>query len=173
MFRFKIKLSDVDRGVYETLELRVAKHPSESDLFLLTRVIAYALNVQDGIEFTDGIGSPDEPAICVKDLTGVIKVWIDIGNPSPRRIHKASKTAETVRIYGHRDPKIFLDEIKDDEIYHRERIELFTLPSVFLKALAETVSRDNAWELLYNEGELSITVNSATVNGEISAQRLG
>ena len=68
IFRFKIKLSDVDRGIYETLELRVAKHPSESDPYLLTRIIAYTLNVQEGIEFTGGIASPDDPAIWVKEV---------------------------------------------------------------------------------------------------------
>ena len=67
LYRFQIKLSDIDRNVYEEIELRVAMHPSESIPFLLTRVIAYALNLQEGLAFTQGIGSPDEPTLQVRD----------------------------------------------------------------------------------------------------------
>ena len=91
LFRFQIKLSDVDRGIYESLEVRVAMHPSESVPYLLTRVIAYALNYQEGLKLTQGIGNPDDPALEVKDLTGAITVWIEVGNPSARRLHKAAK----------------------------------------------------------------------------------
>src|SRR5580658_8592368 len=99
MVRFVIKLSDVDRAVYETIELRVPMHPSEAPPFLLTRVLAYCLNFQEGLEFSQGISTPDEPALRVRDLTGVLKLWIDIGNPSAKRLHKASKAAPTVRVY--------------------------------------------------------------------------
>lgn len=167
LLRFQIKLSDVDRGIYETLELRVPQHPSESETFLLTRVIAYALNTQDGIEWSGGIGTPDEAAIYVKDLTGQILLWIDIGNPSARRLHKASKASKAVRIYTYRDPQILFDEVTGQEIYKSDSIEIFSLKQKFLDALAETLNRDNAWELLHTEGELSITTKKATIQGEI------
>lgn len=172
LHRFKIKLSDVDRGVYETLELRAAKHPSESIPYLLTRVIAYALNTQEGLEFTQGISSPDDPAMWVKDLTGTILLWFEIGNPSARRLHKASKAAKAVRIYTYRDPAILAQEVAGEEIYRRELIEVFALTAKFLNALGETLDRDNAWEMLHTEGELTITTGGRTFTGDLATHQL-
>ena len=45
IYNFDIDLSDSDRGVYETLALRVAQHPSESDEYLIARVLAYLLDM--------------------------------------------------------------------------------------------------------------------------------
>ena len=71
MYNVAVDLSDVDRGVYETLDLRLAKHPSESPEYLATRLLAYCLESTDGIEFTAGLSNGDEPAILVRDLTGL------------------------------------------------------------------------------------------------------
>lgn len=167
IYRFKVKLSDIDRGVYETIELRLAMHPSESVSYLLTRVIAYALNLQEGLELTQGIANPDEPALQVKDLTGAWISWIEIGHPSAKRLHKASKTAKNVRVYTYRDPKDLLEEIVAEAVYQKEKIEFFSLESKFLNTLGETLERDNHWELLHNEGELSIHVKGISCQGEI------
>jgi len=172
IIRFKIDLSDVDRGLYEKFELRVAMHPSEAAPFLITRVIAYALNLQEGIEFTQGISTPDEPAIYVKDLTGLALIWIDIGNPSPKRLHKASKAARAVKIYTHRDPKILLEEMEKEEIHKREAIEIYSLPPKFLSELEPTLARDNSWEMLITQSELSITVNGKSYHCEIASHRI-
>jgi uncharacterized protein YaeQ len=93
IYTFDINLADVDRGVYETLNLRVAQHPSETQDYLLTRVMAYCLQYTEGVAFSKGLSDPDEPAIAVRDLTGVLKAWIDIGLPEPARLHRASKAA--------------------------------------------------------------------------------
>ena len=93
IYTFEIRLADVDRGVYETLALRVARHPSETAEYLVTRVLAYCLEFAEGIAFTQGLADPDEPAIAVRDLTGALRVWIDIGAPDAARLHRASKAA--------------------------------------------------------------------------------
>lgn len=168
IFRFTIDLSDVDRSLYEAFEIRVACHPSESAPFLLTRVLAYALNWQEGIEFSPGISSPEDAAIYVKDLTGSILLWIDIGSPSAKRLHKASKAAKAVKIYTHRDPKIIFDEAKGQEIHKANSIEIFSLSPKFISELEQTLERDNRWALLRDDGEVSITVKNQTVHGELT-----
>ena len=70
IYNFDIELADSDRSVYETLALRVARHPSESEEYLLTRLLAYTMEYTDGIVFSSGLSEPDEPAISVRDLTG-------------------------------------------------------------------------------------------------------
>ena len=85
IYNFDIELADSDRGVYESLALRLAKHPSESEEYLVARVLAYLVEYADGIEFSRGVSSPDEPAIAIRDLTGAIRTWIDIGTPDAAR----------------------------------------------------------------------------------------
>ena len=96
MYVFEVRLADADRGVYETLTLRVARHPSETAEYLVTRLFAYCLEYAEGIAFSKGLSDPDEPAISVRDLTGALQTWIDIGAPEAARLHKAAKTAPNV-----------------------------------------------------------------------------
>jgi hypothetical protein len=94
VYVFEIRLADADRNVYETLSLRVARHPSESEEYLLTRVLAYCLEFTEGIAFSSGgLSNPDEPALAIRDLTGALQSWIEIGAPEATRLHKASKAA--------------------------------------------------------------------------------
>ncbi len=167
LLRFHIQLSDVTRGFYETFEMRLAMHPSESVPYLVTRAIAYSLNFQEGIEFTQGISAPDDPAIWVKDPTGVILTWIDIGNPSARRLHKASKAAKSVRVYTYRDPDILQKEVAGEEIHRKKEIEVFVLEPKFLNTLGEVLTRDNHWDLLRDEEELTVTVGDRTFTGSL------
>src|SRR6202140_4427852 len=101
IYNFDIELADSDRQVYESLSLRVARHPSESEEHLVARLLTYLLELTEGIEFSRGISDPDEPTIAVRDLTGAIRTWIDIGTPDAARLHKASKTADRVAVYTH------------------------------------------------------------------------
>jgi uncharacterized protein YaeQ len=172
MYRFSLQVSDIDRGVYETKELRVAMHPSESLPYFLTRVIAYALNLQEGLEMGLGISTPDDPPLFVRDLTGVLLLWIDIGNPSARRLHKAAKAAKKVRVYTYRDPAILQREMEGEQIHRSDEIEVFSLPPSFFTQLAATLERDNPWELLCSQAELSINIRSHTVSADLQSHRL-
>src|SRR5690349_1842635 len=100
--RFEIALADSDRGVYEQLDLRVAQHPSESERYLVARVIARALEHADGVEFSRGLAADDEPALWQRDLRGDLQAWIEIGAPSPERLHRASKLGARIVVYGWR-----------------------------------------------------------------------
>src|ERR1039458_430523 len=92
MHHVEVTLSDVDRSVYESLDLRLARHPSESARYLLTRLLAYCLSYEEGIAFSKGgISSTEEPPISVRDPTGILLAWIDIGSPSAERLPNASK----------------------------------------------------------------------------------
>lgn len=153
---FEIELSDVDRGVYETLAVKLAQHPSETDVYLLTRAIAYALETTEGIELLAGMATSDEPAISVRDLTGQLTTWIDIGTPDAARLHKASKAADRVAVYCHRDPSAWLRSLAGQRIHAPDRIELYALPPRELEAFAATLERRNRWTLSRMEGEVWI-----------------
>ena len=102
MYVFEVRLADADRAVFEVLTIRAARHPSETPEYLLTRLIAYCLEYSEGIAFSKGLSDPDEPAISVRDLTGAMLAWIEVGVPDASRLHKAAKAAPTVAVYSHR-----------------------------------------------------------------------
>src|SRR3954462_10970358 len=116
VYNFDVQLSDVDRGVYETLSLRVARHPSETEEYLLTRVLAYCLEYTDGIAFSKGLADPDKPAVVVRDLTGALRAWIEIGAPDAQRVHKASKASPRVVVYTHKDPARLIQQLSSERI---------------------------------------------------------
>src|SRR5262245_29631739 len=115
VYNFDIDLADSDRAVYESLALRVARHPSESAEYLIARVLADLLEFTEGIAFSRGISDPDEPAIAVRNLTGAIETWIDVGTPDAARLHKASKGAARVVVYTHKDPRQFLNRLAGEK----------------------------------------------------------
>ena len=104
IYNLDVELADVDRGVYESLTLRVAREPSETAEYMLTRVLAYCLEYTEGIALTGGVASGDEPAVVVRDLTGRLTAWIEVGMPDAGRVHRGSKMAGRVAVYTHRDP---------------------------------------------------------------------
>ena len=165
--RFMVELSDVDRGVYESLDIRAARHPSESARFLLARVIAYCLRYEEGIEFGRGVSSPEEPAVWVRDLTGQVKLWIEIGRPSVGRLHRASKTGATVLVIAHEDPKPLLADLAKKSIHRQDELELLALPRPMLDRLEETLDRNEEWTMTINENVIYLVRGTESLEGTI------
>ena len=159
LYRFHIDLSDVDQGLYKTLDLRLAMHPSESNAYLVTRLIAYVLNEREFLEFApEGLGDPDAPAISIRTSGGDIPLWIEIGNPSARKLHKAAKAARQVKVYTYKDPAVLLKDIRENKVYHAESIEIFSIDPRFLETLAARLERKNSWGIILHEGTLNISI---------------
>ena len=170
---FDIELADSDREVYESLALRVARHPSESEEYLLTRVLAYALEFTEGIEFSRGLSEPDEPAIAVRDLTGVIRSWIDIGAPEAARLHRASKAVPRVAVYTHKDPAQLIARLAGERIHRVEALELYTIDRELIGALAARLERRMAWSVSVSDRELYVSIGVDTLSGPVSRHAVG
>jgi uncharacterized protein YaeQ len=173
IYSIEIDLADNDRAVYESLALRVARHPSESEEYLVTRVLAYALEYDEGIEFSRGISDPDEPTISIRDLTGRLKVWVEIGNPDPSRVHKASKASPRVTIYTHKDPKQLVDRLTGERIHHVENIELWAVDRAFIAQVAQRLERRMSFSLSVTDRELLLSIGSETLTGRLVRHPLG
>jgi uncharacterized protein YaeQ len=167
IYNFDIELSDTDRHVYETLALRVARHPSESEEFLVARVIAYLLEYAEGIEFSRGVSTPDEPTIAVRDLTGALTVWIDIGTPDAARLHKASKLAPRVAVYTHKDPTQFLKQLAGKTIHNAEALELYAIDRTLVSALVARLERRIAFGVSVSDRELYVSIGSDQITGSV------
>lgn len=167
IYNFDIELANVDRNVYETLALRVAQQPSETEEYLLTRVIAYCLEYAEGIAFSRGLAEPDEPPLSVRDLTGALKLWVEFGAPDAARLHKASKAAPRVTIYTHKDPLQLLRQYAGERIHRAEGIDLFAVDRTLLAALASKLDRRMAFQLSVMESHLYFTLDGDSLDGAI------
>ncbi|HUF93298.1 MAG TPA: YaeQ family protein [Candidatus Limnocylindria bacterium] len=170
---FDIELSDADRGVYETLALRVARHPSETEESLVTRVLAYCLEYAEGLGFSRGLAEPDEPALAVRDLTGAIAVWIDVGAPDAARMHRASKAAPRVVVYTHRDPKSVARQWAGERIHRGAALELYHVDHALLAALVARLQRRMVFALSVSGGHLYVTIGGDVVDGAVERHPVG
>jgi uncharacterized protein YaeQ len=168
VYNLEIDLADADRGVYETLTLRVARHPSESEEFLVARVLAYALEFTDGLAFSSGgLSDADEPPLTIRDLTGTIRAWIEIGNPDAARLHKASKAAPRVVVYTHKDPDRLMQNLAGARIHRAEALEIYAIDRALIAALAARLDRRMAFALGISGGELFVSLGSETLTGAV------
>jgi len=173
IYNLEIDLADADRAVYESLALRVARHPSESEEYLVTRILAYALEFREGIGFSSGLSDPDEPAISVRDLTGTIQSWIEIGTPDAARLHKASKAAPRVVVYTHKDPAQLVNRLSGERIHRVEELEVYAVDRRLIGELAARLDRRTAFGLSISGGDLYISIGADTLTGGVVRHRIG
>ena len=172
IYHFAIQLSDVDRGVYQSLALKVARHPSEAEDHLVARVLAYCLELTEGLSFSRGLSEPDEPALAVRDLTGELRAWIDVGAPDAARLHKAAKAAPRVAVYTHKAPAVLLRSLEGERIHRAEAIELYAFDRELIAGLAARLERRMAFELSVTDAHLFVSMDGATFSGDLERLRL-
>lgn len=164
---FAVQLADVDRGVYDEVTLRVARHPSETDAYMLTRVLAYLLEFEAGIVFSEGISSTDEPAVLVRDMTGHVTAWIEVGAPDAARLHYGSKLADRTTIYTHRDPAKVLASWAGKPIHRADAITLHSFDPGFIDAAVAALARRNTMTLSVTERQLYLDLNGASASSAV------
>jgi uncharacterized protein YaeQ len=170
IYNIEIDLADADRDVYETLALRVARHPSESAEYLVARVLAYALEFTAGIAFSSGgVSDPDQPPIAIRDLTGAIRAWIDIGSPDAARLHKASKAAPRVAVYTHKDPARLLENLAGERIHRADELEIYAFDRGLIAALAARLDRRMTFALAVSGGECFVSIGNETLTGVVQS----
>jgi uncharacterized protein YaeQ len=168
IYNFDIDLSDNDRGVYETVALRAAQHPSESSEYLIARVLAYLLEYAEGIAFSRGVSEPEEPAVFVRDLTGKILTWIEIGTPDAARLHKASKTGARVAVYCHKEGAQWLKGLAAAGIHRADAIELYAIDRALIADLVSRLERRMAFGVSITDRELYVSIGDANLTGEVT-----
>jgi len=164
---FAVQLADTDRGVYDDFTLRAARHPSETDAYMVTRFLAYCLEFTEGIAFGEGISSTEEPAVLVRDLTGSITVWIEVGAPDAERLHHGSRLADRVAVYTHRDPAKVAAPWAGKRIHNVEKIDLVSFDPGFIDSAVHALERRSTVTLTVTEGQLYLDLNGATLSSAV------
>ncbi|HZS61216.1 MAG TPA: YaeQ family protein [Gemmatimonadaceae bacterium] len=168
VYTFEIDLSDVDRNVYTPLSIRVARHPSETEEYLVTRVLAYCLEYAEGITFSAGLAEPDMPALTVRDLTGALRVWIEIGAPDAARLHKASKAAPRVVVYTHKNAPLLVRQWAGESIHRAAALEVYGFDHELIDSLAAHLERRMAFSLTITDRQMYASVASETITGAVT-----
>jgi len=170
IYKFKISLSDMDRNYYDTLTLTLAKHPSETDERLMARLLAFCINAEEHLTFSTGLSTPEDPDIWAHSLDGQITSWIEIGEPAPEKIKKASRICPNVKVYSfnsrsnvwwNQESKHFL---KINAQYFRfswQAIQQFALLLDRTMEFSISISGDSAY-ISAAKGECEVTWKSLT-----------
>ncbi len=172
VYNFSTTIADVDRGVYESLPIRMARQPSETVDFMLTRFLAYCLEYTEGIAFTEGVASGDEPAVLVRDLTGRITAWIEVGMPSAERLHRGSRQASRVAVYTHRHIDQVLAQLVGRQIYRAPAISVYAFGAGFIDQAAALVERRSAISVSITERQLYLDVDGRALETTVTEHRL-
>jgi uncharacterized protein YaeQ len=172
LYTFNIDLADTDRGRYESLALRVARHPSESEEYLVARVLAYCLEYDEGIAFSSGLSDPDAPTFAIRDLTGTVRVWGEIGSPDGGRLHRASKAADRVVVYAHKDTDQWLRQLSTQRIHRAEKVEIYSFDRTFIASLVERLDRRMEMTLSVADRHVLVAFGSVVLEGNITQHRL-
>jgi uncharacterized protein YaeQ len=138
----------------------------------VTRVLAYCLEHAEGICFSKGLSDPEEPAIAVRDLTGVLQSWIDIGTPEAARLHKAGKAARRVAVYVHREVTPWLARLAGERIHRAEALEIHVMDRDLVAALVARLERRMDFDLSVSEKALYVSMGDATLTGTVELRRL-
>ena len=173
IYNLAIELADIDRRVYERLDLRMARQPSETVENMLTRALAYCLEYQDGIALTEGVASGDEPAILVRDLTGRIIAWIEVGSPPADRLHKGSKLAGRAAVYANRNLSQLMNQLNVKKIHRAAEIPIYSFVPGFIEEIAGPLQRRAEMSISITERQMYLDVNGQSFTTAIDEHRLG
>jgi uncharacterized protein YaeQ len=172
IYNFSTQLSDIDRGVYETFDLRMARHPSETAEYMVTRFLAYCLEYTEGIELTEGVSAGDLPAILVRDLTGKVTAWIEVGAPDAERLHRGSKMAGRAAVYTHRNIRQVMSELGARKIHGGADIPIYAFEPRFIESVAAVLDRRADVALSVTERQLYLDVNGTHFETAVALHRL-
>jgi uncharacterized protein YaeQ len=171
IYNLDLEIADMDRGVYESLTLRVAREPSETAAYMLTRVLAYCLEYTEGIALTGGVAAGDEPAVLVRDLTGRVTAWIEVGMPDAARVHRGSKLAGRVAVYTHRDPKQILAQWSGERIHNVAAIPIFAFDRGLVEEVSSRLERRSTLSVSVTERALYLDLDGSTSELAITEHR--
>jgi uncharacterized protein YaeQ len=161
----ELQISDMDRGYYASHTLTLAQHPSETDDRLMVRLLAFALNADDRLEFGRGLSVDDEPDLWRRDYTGDIELWIELGQPDESRLRKAAGRARAVQLvtYGGRAADIWWDR-NASSLKKLSGLEVMDLPGEFVTEWGAQIERTMHWDVQIQDGEVQLTSDKAQLS---------
>ena len=163
--KVELSVSDVNRHHYDSYSLTIARHPSENDQRMMIRLLAFAINAGSDLQFSRGLSTEDEPDIWEKAPDGTVKLWIEVGTPSIKRIRKACGKAEVVKVvtYQERSANTWWEQIRD-EVKRFSNLEIYSLADDTSQALEKMAKRSMHLQCTLQDSECWISDETSTIN---------
>ena len=172
VFKAQIQIADIDHGYYAEHALTLARHPSETDERMMVRLLALALNAHELVDtcqgdgtlaFGAGLSDPDDPDLWIKDYTGAIRLWAEVGQPEEKPLLKACQKADVVRVYAfHHACEVWWRGI-EGKLHKLDKLQVWRVPSGEAQALARMAERSMQLQATVQEGALTLSSQLGSV----------
>ena len=174
IFKAELRVSDLDRNHFAMHSLTIARHPSETDQRMMVRLLAFALNADEGLDFGRGLSSEDEPDLVKRDLTGAIDLWIDVGLPDERAIRKAAGRARQVKVYAYGGRSAALWWAQTESALARLRnVTVVEIPDSVAASLTSLAQRNMRFDCTIQDAQVWLAANGETIHFEPVTLRAG
>ena len=166
VFKAELQVSDLDRHHYETHALTLARHPSETDERMMMRVLAFALNADAALSFAGDVSAQDEPSLWIRDLTGSIRLWIEVGLPDAKLLRKAAGRSDAVVVYAYGRGADLWWASASQHCAQVDRLTVWHIPQTTSLPLAALARRSMQLQCLVQEGDITFSDASDSVGVE-------
>ncbi len=163
IFKVELSISNMDKNYYADHSLTIARHPSESDKRMLLRLVAFAFNAHEQLEFTKGLSDVDTPDLWQKSYSDEIELWIELGQPSEQRIKKGCNQSQRMIVYSY-DNNAFDEWWKKEQnaLNTRKNLTIATVSETTIEQLAELVTRQMHIQVTIQDGQAWFNLNDET-----------
>jgi uncharacterized protein YaeQ len=164
IFKANLQIADMERHYYQDHALILARHPSETDERMMVRLLAFALHADEYLEFGQGMTDDGEADIWQKDLTGSIKLWIDVGLPDEKLIRKACGRANQVIVYayGGRTAEMWFAQ-NSSQFARLSNLTVINLPTASTREIAKLTQRNMQLQCTIQDGQVWLSDGNESV----------
>ncbi len=163
IYKAVLHISDMDRHYYIDHSLTIACHPSETEDRLMMRILAFALNSRERLEFANGLTESDEPDLWEKDLTGAIQLWVQVGQPDEKNLLKACGRAKEVVIYSYNQSPTVWWEKSASKMSRAKNLSVYMVSAKTVDGLAKMADRFMDLQFSIQDGEIYVHGEDSTV----------
>lgn len=155
VYKVNLQIADMDRHYYGEHSITVAQHPSETDTRMMVRLLAFALNASESLQFSKGLCVDDEAELWDVDLSGVVDLWVEFGQADEKWLRKACGRAKNVILYTYGGRSVPIWWQQNQSVLSRyKNLKIVNIPEVAVEQLAEFVGRNMAVQVNINESQV-------------------
>jgi uncharacterized protein YaeQ len=163
IYKAELSIADMDRNYYNTHQLTLARHPSETDERLMIRVLAFAIHADEALVNAKGLSDTEEPDLWQKDLTGAIQLWVEVGQPDDKRLLKAAGRSEQVMVYAYSATSHVWWKQLANKIDRAKNVSVINIPAEASAALEKMAQRSMQLQCTIQDGQIWLTDGTETV----------
>ena len=175
IYKATLSIADIDHGHYADHALTLARHPSETDERMMVRLLALALNAHelqdmcggDGtLAFGAGLSDPDDPDLWLKDFTGQVRLWVEVGQPEDKPLMKACQKADAVRVYCfHHAAEVWWKGI-ESKLTRLDKLQVYRVPTEASQELARMAERSMQLQATVQDSAVTLSGDHGSVHIE-------